>query len=173
MPDFFTKLFRQHQEAIIRRLVDEIYREPRTELPEMLPVGQLVENYPEILAQLAHLLDKRAGEGEIAEVVRHLRDYAQVRFHGGVLIDEVARELMLLRKTLNDFLWREERNAAQGDTRDLQDALECANRFVDEMIAQAVVIYAASWRPPAETRTSVWPPPRRRKTDFPESDHDR
>ena len=170
MPEIFSKLFRQHGDAIIRRIVDEIYRERRTELPEILPVGQLVENYPEILDELARILDHRAQESEIAEAVRRMREHAHVRFHNGVLLDEVARELMLLRKTLNDFLWREELTVTQGEPWKLREALERANRFVDEMIAQAVVIYAASWRPPVETRTSVWPPPRRRKTDFPESD---
>jgi hypothetical protein len=170
MPDTYVALFRQHQETIMRRWIDEIYRERRTDLPETLSFGQLVDHYPEMLDELARLLDERAAASEIGETARRRREHAQVRFQRGVLIDEVARELMLFRRTINDFLWREGMSATLGDLRELRDALQRADQFVDEMMAQAVVIYAASWRPPVETRTSVWPPPRRRKTDFPESD---
>lgn len=173
MPETFVKLFRQHQDTIIRRWVEEVYRERRTELPESLSFGQLVDHYPEILDELAQLLESRAAEAEVAEVARRMREHAHVRFHRGVLVDEVARELMLFRKTLNDFLWREGLSAAKGSLWELRDALERANHFVDEMVAQALVVYAASWRPPVETRSSVWPPPRRRKTDFPERDDER
>ncbi|HYJ46323.1 MAG TPA: hypothetical protein VEV81_06880, partial [Pyrinomonadaceae bacterium] len=78
-----------------------------------------------------------------------------------------ARELMIFRKVFNDFLWRECICATQGDLWELRDALSRTDRFVDELIAQVVVVYAASLRPPVQTRTSVWPPPRRRRTDFP------
>ena len=163
MPDNFARLFRTHQDAIIRRMVDEIYRDRRTELPERLPVGQLVEPYPDMLDELGLLLDSGATEGEIADSVKRLRVFAQTRFHAGVLIDEVARELMLIRKTLNEFLWRDEVFVAQDSGWELREALERVNRFVDEMVAETVIVYAASWRPPVETRTSIWPPPRRRK----------
>lgn len=171
MPEkIFTILLRQHLDEIIRRWVDELYRERRTELPERLSFGQLVDHYPEMLDELAHMLDERADESQIMETARRLREHAHVRFQRGVLIDEVARELMLFRKTLNEVLWREGLNATKGDLWELREALERANRFIDEIVVQAVVVYAASWRPPVETRASVWPPPRRRKTDFPESD---
>ena len=163
MSDSFAKLFLAHQDPIIRRMVDEIYRDRRTELPERLPVGQLVEQYPDMLDELALLLDGRASEGEIADSVKRLRVFAQTRFHAGILIDEVARELMLIRKTLNEFLWRDEVFVAQDNGWELREALERVNRFVDEMVVQTVIVYAASWRPPVETRTSIWPPPRRRK----------
>jgi hypothetical protein len=58
----------------------------------------------------------------------------------------------------------------QGNLRELREALRRACQFMDEMLAQSLVIYAASLRPPIETRVSSWPPPRRRKTDFTESD---
>lgn len=170
MSEDFKTLFRQHNDALIRLWVDEIYQERRTELPERLSFGQLVDHYPEMLDELACLLDKRAAESEIAEVSRRMREHAHVRFQRGVLIDEVARELMLFRKVLNDFVWREAMSVTEGDLLELREALKRVNLFVDEMIAHAVVIYATSLRPPVETRTSVWPPPRRRKTDFPESD---
>jgi hypothetical protein len=82
----------------------------------------------------------------------------------------VARELILFRQVIIDFLWREGLSARQGSLSELRDALRRANRFVDEMIAQVIIVYAASLRPPVETRASVWPPPRRRRTDFPEHD---
>jgi hypothetical protein len=170
MPETYVALFRLHQETIIRRWVDEMYRERRTDLPETLSFGQLVDHYPEMLDELARLLDNRAAESDIMEVARRIREHAHTRFQRGALIDEVARELMLFRRTVNEFLWREGMSATLGDLRELRDALKRADQFVDEMLAQAVVIYAASWRPPVETRTSVWPPPRRRKTDFPQSD---
>jgi hypothetical protein len=167
MPDHFTTLIREHEDEIIRAWVEELYAERRTELPSLLPYGQLVNHLPEALEELARLLDRAASDGEIAEVTRHLRSHAQVRFQQGALIDEVARELMLLRKVFNNFLWREGISATEGDLWELRDALRRADRFVDEMLVQTVLIYAASLRPPVETRTSIWPPPRRRRTDFP------
>jgi hypothetical protein len=167
MPEQFTKLIRQHEDEIIRAWVEELYAERRTELPALLPYGQLVNHMPEVLDELARLLDRAGGEQEIVEVARRLRSHAQVRFQQGALIDEVARELMLFRHILNNFLWREGISVTEGDLWELRDALSRANRFVDELLVQTLLIYAASLRPPVETRTSIWPPPRRRRTDFP------
>ena len=169
MPHQFSTLIREHEGLIVRAWVDEMYAERRTELPAMLSYEQLVDHLPDMLEELSHLLDRAAPEGEVVEAARRLRSHPQVRFHQGALIDEVARELMIFRKVFKDFLWREGVSATQGDLWELRDALSRADRFVDELIIQVVIIYATSFRPPVETRTSVWPPPRRRKTDFPES----
>jgi hypothetical protein len=168
MPQQFSILIRKQEEAIIRAWVDEMYAERRTELPATLSYEHLVDHFPEILQELALMLDQLATDAELIEATRRLRAHAQVRFHQGALIDEVARELMIFRKVFSDFLWREGISATEGDFWELRDALRRADRFVDELIAQAIVVYAASLRPPVETRTSVWPPPRRRRTDFPE-----
>ncbi|HYY59155.1 MAG TPA: RsbRD N-terminal domain-containing protein [Pyrinomonadaceae bacterium] len=170
MPERFITLIGRCEKAIISAWIDELYRDHRTELPARLSYGQLINHLPELLEELAHVLDARADDVETLEATRRLRTHAQVRFHQGVLIDELARELMFLRRVLEDFLWREGASVVEGNLRELRDALRRANRFMDEMIAQALVIYAASLRPPVETRSSVWPPPRRRKTDFTESD---
>ncbi|HYE64667.1 MAG TPA: RsbRD N-terminal domain-containing protein [Pyrinomonadaceae bacterium] len=170
MPEHFTKLLREYEEAIIRAWVDEIYAEERTELTRLLSYGQLVDHLPDFLEELGQILDRAAADSEIIEATRRLRSHAQVRFHQGVLIDEVARELIIFRQVFNDFLWREGISATQGDLWDLRDALRRSDRFMDELIMQVVVIYAACLRPPIETRASVWPPPRRRKTHFPKSD---
>ena len=169
MPQQFTTLIRTHEESIIRAWVDEMYAERRTEIPSILSYGQLVDHLPDLLEELSKLLDLVDPDGELMEATRRLRAHPQVRFHQGALIDEVARELMIFRRVFNDFLWREGISATEGDLWDLRDALRRADRFVDELIAQVVVVYAASLRPPVETRTSVWPPPRRRRTDFPEN----
>ena len=153
----------------MRAWVDEMYAERRTELTAMLSYEQLVDHLPDMLEELSQLLDRAATDVEIAEASRRLRSHPQVRFHQGALIDEVARELMIFRKVFNDFLWREGVSATQGDLWELRDAIRRADRFVDEMIIQVVIIYATSLRPPVETRTSVWPPPRRRRTDFPKA----
>jgi hypothetical protein len=168
MPEYFTKLIRQYEDALIHACMEEMYRDRRVQLPDMLAYGQLIDHLPEVFEELARLLDTAASDTEIIEATRRLRAHAQVRFHQGALIDEVARELMIFRRVFNDFLWREWIGATKGNLWELRDVLRRADRFVDEMIAQMVVIYAASLRPPVETRTSVWPPPRRRRTDFPE-----
>ncbi len=44
----------------------------------------------------------------------------------------------------------------------MRDALRALTaNFFDELIAQAILVYAASLRPVVPTRASVWPPPRR------------
>lgn len=167
MSERFATLLREYEGVIIRAWVDEVYSERRTELRLRLSYGQLVGHMPELLEELARLLDSGASAAEIVEATRRLRVHPQVRFQQGLLIDEVARELMLFRQVIIDFLWREGLSARQGSFSELRDAMWRANRFVDEMIEQAIVVYAASLRPPVETRISVWPPPRRRRTDFP------
>ncbi len=170
MPEHFAPLFRQHLDSLTRAWVDEVYADRRTELAAILSYKALVEHLPELFDELARVLDTAAPYVEIVEAIRRLRFHAQVRFQQGCLIDEVARELMILRDVLTDFLWREGLSATSGDLWELRDGLRRMNVFVDEMIAQVVLIYAASLRPNIRTRTSTWPPPRRRKTDFPRRD---
>lgn len=170
MPERFSPLLRLHTDSIIREWANAVYADRRTDLRLLLPYSQLVDYLPDVLEELALVLDGEAAYGEILEAVRHLRFHAQVRFQQGCLVDEVARELMILRDVLNDFLWREGIVVTDGDIRGLRDALRRADTFVDELLSQAILIYAASLRPNVPTRTSTWPPPRRRKTDFPEHD---
>jgi hypothetical protein len=160
-------LFRKHEELIVRRWVDEIYAEERTDLPRALSFEQLVGPVQEILDSLGRLLDSNSDQVEIADEVCHLRNHAQVRYYHGVLIDEVARELMLLREIVNEFLWRDSAPTTTDDLMTLREALNLANRFMDELLTQTLVIYATSSRPPVATRASVWPPPRRRKVELP------
>ncbi len=169
MPDRFTVLIGKHEETIIRSFADEIYNDRRTDLPLALSYEQLINFLPDFLDDLARLLDAAAGDDEMIETARRLRSQAQVRFHQGVLLDEVARELTVFRRVCSDFLCRESGSQKQGNASEVCAALCLANRFVDELIVQAIIVYAASMRPPVKTRNSVWPPPRRRKTDFMEN----
>jgi len=168
MSGTFNSLFRQHREALIFAWVDEIYADRRTDLPTLLSYRELIEHLPDVLTELAGALDGAAQADEISLIVRRLSPHAQVRFRQGCLIDEVARELMTLRDVIIEFLWREGMSVADGDFWELRDALWRTDKFIDELIAQTLVIYAASLRPPVRTRTSRWPPPLRRLTDFPE-----
>jgi hypothetical protein len=163
MPRRFSSLFRQHLDPFTRAWADEIYAERRTDLATLLTFRELIEHVPEVLEELGRLLDTRADPEEICEGARSLRGYAHVRFQQGVLIDEVARELMLLRSTLCEFLWQEERGLTDEDARVLHDALRRAELFFDELVAEAILVYASSLRPVVPTRGSVWPPPRRRR----------
>jgi hypothetical protein len=163
MPRRFASLFRQHLDPFTRAWVDEVYADGRTDLATLLTFRELVEHIPEVLDALAHLLDERASEQEIAEAARRLRDFSHKRFQQGVLVDEVARELMLLRDTLCEFLWQMAPAVVEEDTRELHDALRRTGLFFDELIAEAILVYAASLRPVVPTRGSLWPPPRRRR----------
>lgn len=167
MAERFAHLFQQHLDSITRAWVDEIYADRRTALPASLSYRELVEHLPDILDELAHVLDVAEDYRGIVESARGLRTHPQVRFQQGCLIDEVARELMILRDVLNDFLWREGVSATEGDLWELRDALRRTNGFVDELIAQVVLVYAASLRPSVRTRTMLWPPPRRRRQTLP------
>jgi hypothetical protein len=169
MPEKYAALVRQHETALVRHFVDVVYTDRRTDLPALLSYHQLIDYLPDFFDELARVLDSAALDSEIAEAVRPLRMHSQTRFQQGCLIDEVARELMILRDVLNDFLWREGTEDAtdERDGRELRDSLRRTHLFVDELIAQAILIYAASLRPQVRTRTSHWPPPRRRRTDYP------
>ncbi|HEX5709645.1 MAG TPA: RsbRD N-terminal domain-containing protein [Pyrinomonadaceae bacterium] len=166
MPERFAPLLREQTDALTREWVDGVYADRRTDLPVLLSYRELVEHLPELFEELGALLDRRAAFEEIVEAARRLRFHAQVRFQQGCLVDEVARELTILRIVLTDFLWREGAGATEGDIWELRDALRRTDIFVDELLTQAVLIYASCLRPSVPTRTSVWPPPRRRRTDF-------
>src|SRR5918997_2573514 len=163
MPRRFSSLFRQLLDPLTRAWADGVYADRRTDLATLLTFRELVEHVPDVLEELGRLLDERAVPEEIYEAARHLRGYARVRFQQGVLIDEVARELMLLRSTLCEFLWQEALGPPDEDERVLRDALRRAELFFDELVAEAILVYASSLRPVVPTRGSVWPPPRRRR----------
>ncbi|MCA1591279.1 MAG: hypothetical protein LC754_01190 [Acidobacteria bacterium] len=163
MAERFALLLRQQLDLITRAWVDEIYADRRTQLPLILSAREQVEFLPDLSDELALVLDIPASPVEIFEAAGRLRVYPQVRFQQGVLIDEMARELMLLRDVLNRFVWREAVSAAGGDFREAGDALRRTNLFFDELIAQAILTYAACLRPSVRTRASVWPPSRRRR----------
>jgi hypothetical protein len=163
MPDKFSSLMRKHESAIICSWVDDIYAERRTTLASALSYEQLVGFLPECLESLSQLLDTAATDGEITDAANRLRSHAQERFQQGLLIDEVVRELSILRQVLNDYLWQEGAQALDSDLRALRNSLRRVNHFIDELVAQALLVYASSLRPRVETRSSVWPPPRRRK----------
>jgi len=163
MPRRFSTLFRQHLDPFTRAWVDRVYADRRTDLATLLSFRELIEHVPDCLEELSRLLDERASAEEVADAARRLRGFAQARFQQGVLIDEVARELMLLRDALCEFLWREAPTVVDGDMLRLHDALRRAGLFFDELIAQAVLVYAASMRPVVPTRGSLWPPPGRRR----------
>ena len=165
MPRRFSSLFRQHLDPFTRAWADRVYADPRTDLATLLTFRELVEHVPDVLEELGRLLDERATPEEVCEGARRLRGYARVRFQQGVLIDEVARELMLLRDTLCEFLWQHAPASVNADARELREALRRTTNFFDELIAQAILVYAASLRPVVPTRTSVWPPPRRGRRD--------
>lgn len=158
----FSSLFRLHLEAFTRAWVDEVYADRRTDLATLLSFRELIEHIPDILEELGYLLDERADAETICEAARRLRGFARARFHQGVLLDEVARELMLVNDALNELLWLEVRGVGEADTRELHDALRRAGIFFDELVAQTILVYAASLRPIVPTRGSVWPPPLRR-----------
>jgi hypothetical protein len=160
-------VIRRREDLIVRRWVDAIYSDARTELPGVLSFEQLVGPVQEMLDFLFRQFEGLLDEENIADDVRQLRAYAQVRFYQGVLIDEVARELMIFRRILSEVLWKEAAINTPEGYRVLKWALGQLNTFTDEMVIQTLVIYAANLRPPVETRTAIWPPPRRRIIDFP------
>jgi hypothetical protein len=162
MPRRFSSLFRQHLDPFTREWADRIYDDRRTDLATLLTFRELVGHVPEVLEELGRLLDEHADPSELCEGARRLRGYPRVRFHQGALIDEVARELMLLRSTLWEFLRQEARGAADEDARVLSDALRRVEIFFDELVTEAILVYASSLRPVVPTRGSVWPPPRGR-----------
>ncbi len=166
MPDIFAHFFHQHLDAFTHAWVDEIYSDRRTHLPLILSTREQIEFLPEVIDEIAFMLDHAASRIEIAEAAGRLRVYAQVRFQQGVLIDEMARELMLLREMLNRLLCEESSGDAEENMPGRVEALRRANLFFDELLVQAILIYAACLRPRVMTRDSAWPPsPRRRRQD--------
>ena len=172
MAESFSTLLKESIDSISRTWVDHLYANRHTELVSLLSYRQLVDHLPDFIDELASLLDAATvTDTDLLEAAKRLRLHAQVRFQQGVLIDEVARELIILRRVLNDVLWGVAEDGVLVENKHrLREALRRTNAFVDEVVAQAVIIYAISLRPPVRTLDSIWPPPRRRKTDFSESD---
>src|SRR3954471_23446850 len=103
----FASVVRQGEARIVRRWVEQLYQDQRTELSSFLTYEQLIEHIPEIIEFVALSLEEEYDSSEIADGVRGLRSFAQVRFYQGALIDEVARELMLLRQVITDLICQE------------------------------------------------------------------
>jgi hypothetical protein len=163
MPRRFASFFRQQLDSFTHEWANEVYADRRTDLATLLSFRELVEHIPDILEALAELLDVRANAAEIADAASAQRGFAQTRFHQGVLLDEVARELMLLRDALSELIWLESHDVALFDARELHGALRRLGLFFDELLTQVILVYASSLRPVVPTRGSVWPPPRRRR----------
>jgi hypothetical protein len=160
MSALFSQLFSQHLASLARVWADEIYADRRTDLPSILSYRELIEFALEVFEELGRALDRQSDKAEIAESARRLRAYALTRFQQGVLIDEVARELTLMRAVLNAFMWREAVEVTGGDMRELKHALGVTNSLIDELLVQSVVVYAANLRPSVRTRSAAWPPQR-------------
>lgn len=166
--DRYASLLREQQDAVTRIWADEVYASDETGLADRLSYRQLIDHLPNLLDELGRLLDAESDAAGIAEAARRARYFIHVRFQQHCLIDEVARELSVLREIVNDFLWRESFAATERDWRDLRAALKRANTFFDELIRQMIVVYSASLRPPVPTYASIWHPsrrPRRRGVD--------
>lgn len=162
MPDLLAHLHRERLDELTHSWVDEVYADRRTDLSRLLSFRELVEFIPEIFDELSALSESEASVGDVIEAVRRLRVLAQTRFQQGALIDEVARELMILRHVTNGLVWQEASVVAVG-SHEIRGALDLSNRFFDELIAQTLIVYAVSLRPTVRTRDSVWPPPRGRR----------
>lgn len=158
----YSRLFAERLDLLTRAWIEEIYAERRTDLPRLLSFREMVEFVPEVCEELGLLLDDAAGADEIVEAARRLRVLAQTRFQQGAMLDEVARELMILRCVTADFLWREGLETVGGAV-EVGESSRLLHRFFDEIIAQAILVYAASQRPTFPTRDAIWPPPRLRR----------
>lgn len=156
----YALLLREQRDLITHIWADEIYASDQTQLADRLSYRQLIDHLPSLLDELGGALDRAVGAVEISEAARRIRYFIHVRFQQGCLIDEVARELSVLREVINDFLWRESLATTE---RDLRAVLKRANRFFDELIRQMIVVYAASSRPPLPTYASIWHPTRQRR----------
>lgn len=127
MSALFSQLFGQHLASLARVWADEMRADRRTDLPSILSCRELIEFAPEVFEEPGGALDRQSDKAEIAETARRLRVYALTRFQQGVLIDEVARELILMRAVLNALMWREAVEVTGGDMRELKHALGATN----------------------------------------------
>jgi hypothetical protein len=152
----FAQLFDKHTESLVRMWADRIYADRRTDLTGILSYRALVEFVPELLDELVNLLNRASDEAEVAAAAKRLRVYPQTRFQQGILIDEVAHELSLMRKVLNAFMWREAEDSTRVELRELRSAFRLTNALIDELVFEAILVYATSERPRMRTRTSGW-----------------
>ena len=162
MNERYALLLRTQRDLITRCWVDEIYASAQTQLADRLSYRQLIDHLPALLDELGGTLDSATNTYEISEAAQRVRYFMHVRFQQGCRIDEVARELSVLREVINDFLWSEIHAPTERDWRDLQAGLKLTNTFFDELIRQTIVVYAASLRPPVPTYASIRQPTRQR-----------
>ena len=159
----YTLLLHEQGEVITRIWGDEVMESRDTQYAERLSYRQLIDHLPSLLDELGRVLDAPGSPHEIADASRRVRYFIHVRFQQGCLLDEVARELFVLREVINDFVWRENFAATERDLRELRGALKRTNTFFDELMRQVIIVYAASLRPPVQTHSSIWYPSRRRR----------
>src|SRR4051794_22151675 len=154
----FRVLLHKHEDEIIKRWVDALYAEPTVTTSSELSFEQLVADVPDLIDCLGMILDEEWSRKRISDEVRGLRNYSQNRFYQNVLLDEMARELTVLKQVVCDCIWQEMATDPPAELYSLKQVLTLTDLFFSEMLTYSLVIYANNLRPTVPTRLSVWPP---------------
>src|SRR5262245_7216774 len=92
---------------ITRRWVEAIHRNPDIETSENLTYMQLVDHMPALFEEMCSLLRQEEDQQVKAEIDRKAQVHGRSRWKDGYKIDELLRELSLVRKIiLTEYLTR-------------------------------------------------------------------
>ena len=129
-----------NQEEITRRWVTAVDRSPEVPASEDLTYRQLLDHLPAICAELAFTL-KQPGAPEIRHrIAQDASAHGRKRWQQGYRLDELIREICLIRRNFLDT-WLDEFAAANSsfdnETRDRAGRI--VHRFFDEVIIDSTV----------------------------------
>src|ERR1700739_3839828 len=98
----FGEFVLTHQEEILRSWIAAVDRHPKIPASSNLTYTQLLDHLPELCPELAALLKKPNAEYIKTEAKRDAKAHGWKRWRQGYLLDELIREICLVRRDFID-----------------------------------------------------------------------
>ncbi|MCA1618577.1 MAG: RsbRD N-terminal domain-containing protein [Acidobacteria bacterium] len=145
MSDDIRHLLKNGQETIVRTWTEKVTADRRVTSDEHLSYLQLVDHIPQIVEELHDALGNGGAE---PAALSQGREHGRQRWRQGYQLNEVVRELTLLRVTLVEFieLYRGALPARAPD--ELTRSFHRINIFMDDEIYRTVEAYLDASRNP-------------------------
>jgi signal transduction histidine kinase len=129
-----------HREQILQSWIAAVDRHPNISSSDNLTYTQLLDHLPELCTELAALLEKPDAQDIKREARQDARAHGWKRWRQGYKLDELIREICLIRRSFNDVSLKAFADADANFTVDAQNAarrvVEC---FFDNVIIEATV----------------------------------
>jgi signal transduction histidine kinase len=125
-----------HREQILQSCIAAVNRHPNISSSDNLTYTQLLDHLPELCTELAVLLEKPDAQDIKREAKQDARAHGWKRWRQGYKLDELIREICLIRRSFND-VWL--RAFADTDANFNVDAQNAARRVVEAFFDNVII----------------------------------